>query len=241
MGYTAVGYAAGGSETFHFPDGNASIARLLVGNLIPSALPGQSAVVVTARAHYAALDRPGLPVRLRLNSIVVRAANLGRSEAPDRVAVSYVRNGEMMTVRASFCVLACWNMVIPFLCPDLPERQKAALHALVKTPLVYTSVAIRDWRAFTQLGINRVYAPGCYHSSFGLNAVVDIGDYRSPRSPVHMTRTPCRPGLDQRAQNRAGRAELLSTSFERFERRIGDQLGRRLGRAASIQPRTLLP
>jgi spermidine dehydrogenase len=235
MGYTAAGYATGGSETFHFPDGNASIARLLVRHLIPSALPGQSAEdVVTARANYRELDRPGLPVRLRLNSIVVRAANLGRAEAPDGVAVSYVRNGEMTTVRAGFCLLACWNMVIPFLCPDLPERQKAALHALVKTPLVYTSVAIRNWRAFTRLGINRVYAPGCYHSSFGLNAVVDIGDYRSPRSPdepmlVHMTRTPCQPGVDQRTQNRAGRADLLSTSFETFERRIRDQLGRTLG------------
>ena len=53
MGYTAAGYATGGSETFHFPDGNASIARLLVRHLIPSALPGQSAEdVVTARANY---------------------------------------------------------------------------------------------------------------------------------------------------------------------------------------------
>jgi hypothetical protein len=24
-------------------------------------------------------------------------------------------------------VLACWNMVIPYLCPELPETQKAAL------------------------------------------------------------------------------------------------------------------
>jgi spermidine dehydrogenase len=235
MGYTAGGYSTGGSDTFHFPDGNASIARLLVRHLIPSALPGKSAEdSVTARVSYAMLDRPGLPVRLRLNSIVLHAANVGRAEAPDGVAVSYVRDGETTTVRAAFCVLACWNMVIPFVCPELPERQKAALHQLVKTPLVYTSVAIRNWRAFTRLGISRVYAPGCYHSSFGLNAVVDIGGYRSPRSPdepmlVHMTRTPCQPGLDQRAQNRAGRADLLSTSYETFEHRIRDQLGRTLG------------
>lgn len=235
MGYTAGGYASGGSESFHFPDGNASIARLLVRHLIPSAVPGQSAEdVVTARVNYAALDRSDAPVRIRLNSIAVRAANLGPTESPDGVAITYTRGGEASTVRAKCCVLACWNMMIPYLCPDLPEAQKAALHSLVKTPLVYTSVAIRNWQAFVRLGISRVYAPGCYHSSFSLNPIVDIGDYRSPRSPdeptlIHMTRTPCQPGLDQRAQNRAGRADLLSTSFETFERRIREQLGRTLG------------
>jgi spermidine dehydrogenase len=231
MGYTAGGYATGGSETFHFPDGNASIARLLVRRLIPAAMPGQTAEdVVTARADYAQLDRAGAPVRIRLSSTVLRAANLGS----DSVAVTYSRGGQLNAVRAEVCVLACWNMIIPHLCPDMPERQKAALHSLVKTPLVYTSVAIRNWRPFASLGISRVYSPGCYHSSFGLNPTVDIGGYRSPRSPdepilVHMTRTPCQPGLDQRAQNRAGRADLLATSFETFERQIRDQLGRALG------------
>jgi spermidine dehydrogenase len=33
MGYTPGGYADGGSYKFHFPDGNASIARLLVRSL----------------------------------------------------------------------------------------------------------------------------------------------------------------------------------------------------------------
>jgi spermidine dehydrogenase len=235
MGYTAGGYATGGSATFHFPDGNASIARLLVRQLIPTAVPGLGAEdVVTARVDYAELDRPGAPVRIRLNSVVLHAANLGPSGASEGVAVTYTRGAEVSIVRAASCVLACWNMMIPYLCPDLPERQRAALHELVKTPLVYTSVAIRNWRAFAALGIARVYAPGGYHSSFSLNATVDIGAYRSPRSPdepmlVHMTRTPCRPGLDQRAQNRLGRADLLSTSFETFEHKIRDQLGRTLG------------
>ncbi len=74
MGFTAAGYAAGGSDTFHFPDGNASIARLLVRNLIPAALPGDTAEdVVTARADYAQLDRPGASTRIRLSSIVLRS------------------------------------------------------------------------------------------------------------------------------------------------------------------------
>src|SRR6184192_4536230 len=43
---------------FHFPDGNASIARLLVRKLIPKAIPGRSATdVVMARANYSKLDK----------------------------------------------------------------------------------------------------------------------------------------------------------------------------------------
>ena len=60
MGYTAAGYADGGSDTFHFPDGNASIARMLVRTLVPGSIPGNSAEdVVTARADYSRLDRGG--------------------------------------------------------------------------------------------------------------------------------------------------------------------------------------
>ncbi len=42
MGFTPAGYEdTGGSLRLHFPDGNATIARLLVRNLIPGAVPGQ--------------------------------------------------------------------------------------------------------------------------------------------------------------------------------------------------------
>jgi spermidine dehydrogenase len=235
MGFTAAGYAEGGSDTFHFPDGNASIARLLVRNLIPEALPGHTVEdVVTAHADYAQLDRPGATMRIRLSSIVLRLKNLGPTSAPDGVAVTYTRGGELTTVRGAVCVLACWNTMIPYLCPDLPVRQREALHSLVKTPLVYTSVALTNWCAFINLGISDVYAPGSYHTSFRLNPTVDIGHYQSPRSPdapilIHMTRTPCQPGSDQRTQNRAGRVDLLATGFQTFERNIREQLGRTLG------------
>ena len=47
---------------------------------------------------------------------------------------------------------------------------------------------------------------------------------------VRMERTPCMPGMSERDQHRVGRADLLSTPFETFERNIRDQLGRVLGR-----------
>jgi spermidine dehydrogenase len=54
-------------------------------------------------------------------------------------------------------------MMIPYLCPELPERQKEALRYAVKIPLIYSSVALRNWASFKTLGIARVYAPGSYH------------------------------------------------------------------------------
>ncbi len=236
MGYTPAGFVStGGSPVFHYPDGNASIARLLVRDLIPGAIPGNDAKdIVTARADYSQLDRPGAPVRIRLNSTVVRARNIGDTPTSHGVEIAYARGDNVYSVRGKYCVLACWNMMIPYLCPELPQAQKDALHLLIKTPRVYTNVALRNWTAFKRLGIESVYAPGSYHSSFELNPTVDIGGYVSPRSPeqptlITMERTPAQPGLNERQQHQAGRAELLTTSFETFERNIRDQLGRTLG------------
>jgi spermidine dehydrogenase len=236
MGYTPAGYSTtGGSDYFHFPDGNASVARLLVRALVPNSMPGRDARdIVTARCDYSMLDRRDHAVRIRLNALVVRARNV-----PKGVEVAYAPSaggGKISRVRARACVLACWNMIIPWLAPELPETQKTALHALVKAPLVYTSVALRNWTAFHKLGIKRVLAPGGYHSGFTLNPAVNIGGYKSVRSPdepvlIRMVRTPAKPGLPESDQNRAGRAELLQTSFETFERNIREQLGRTLGSA----------
>jgi spermidine dehydrogenase len=243
MGYTAAGYADGGSYTFHFPDGNASIARLLVRNLIAESLPGASAEdVVTARLDYAQLDRPQAAVRIRLNATAVRVRHIG-DQPGDHVGdlatavgveIAYARGPTLSSVRAKACVLACTNMIIPYLCPELPERQKMALHYASKIPLIYTSVALRNWRAFKALGIAHVHAPGSYFSSVSLNPAVDIGDYRSVGSPeepilVHLVRVPTQPGLPERDQHRVGRMDILATNFATYEEKIRDQLTRILG------------
>jgi spermidine dehydrogenase len=242
MGFTPAGYEdTGGSLKLHFPDGNATIARLLIRNLIPRAVPGNSAEdVVTSRVNYAQLDRGATPVRVRLNSTAIRARHLGDPASASHVEVTYVRGGKAFTARSHGTVLACYNMMIPYLCPELPPAQKDALHQLVKTPLVYTSVALRNRQAFDNLKLHRVYAPGSYHTYFHLNPHVNIGGYRSPTSAddpilVHMVRTPCKAGLPEHDQNRLGRAELLSTTFETFERNIRDQLARTL-KAGGFDP-----
>jgi spermidine dehydrogenase len=247
MGFTASGYAAtGGSHTFHFPDGNASLARLLARSLVPAAILGRSAEdIVTTPTDYSQLDRPGAPVRIRLSSIAVRVRNVGEPGSAREAEVVYSRGGTLAAARGKAVILACWNMMIPYLCPDLPPSQKDALRYLVKIPLVYTSVAIRNWRAFKVLGVREIYAPGSYHSSVRLNQTVDIGGYLSVRSPddpilIHMVRTPCQPGLDEREQHRVGRAELLGTSFEVFERNTRDQLARTFSQGGFDPPADII-
>jgi spermidine dehydrogenase len=232
MGPTAAGYEeTGGSAKLHFPDGNATLARLLVRALLPAAIPGSTAEdVVTARADYSQLDRGGA-ARVRLNSTVL---NVAHADGGGQVNVVYARDGGRYRIEARHCVMACWNMMIPYLCPQLPQRQKAALHNQVKAPLVYTTVAVRDWRAFARLGVRKIYAPGSYHVDVQLNPVVNIDGYDTPRNPrqptlVRMMRAPCAPGLSESDQNRAGRAELLATPFVVFERNIREQLVRMLG------------
>ena len=220
---------------FHFPDGNATIARLLVRKLIPDAVPGNSASdAVLAKANYAKLDDPNSPVRIRLNSTAVRVKHLGDAASAKEVEVSYARGGKVYTAKAKNSILACWHVVIPYICEELPDKQRDALASAQKVPLLYTYVAVRNWTSFQKLGTNSVYAPSMYHSSMNLDLPVSIGGYECARKPdepilVHMMKAACRPGRTARQQHMIGRMELYSTDFETMERKIRDQLARTLG------------
>ena len=221
---------------FHFPDGNATVARLLVRALIPGSVPGSTMEdVVAAKVDYSKLDMAENKMRIRLGSTVVNVASplvMGTRRAD----VAYVREGKLKRVTAKHCVLACYNAMVPYLVPGLPEAQKKALHYCVKAPFIYTHVAIRSWEALQKLGIHQIMAPGAYHSFIALDFPVSMGEYKFPSKPeepavLFMLRTPCSPGAPRRDQYRAGRYELLSTKFETIERNIREQLQRMLGEA----------
>jgi len=222
---------------FHFPDGNASIARLLVRTLIPGSIPGHTMDdIVTARADYSRLDQPSSAVRLRLNSTVVRAQNSGSPGSAKEVEVSYVQKGKLRRVAGKTCILACYNCMVPYLVPELPEAQKEALHYCVKEPFIYTHVAIRKWTSLHNLGIRQILSPGSYHTFTMLDFPVSLDGYHFPSKPqdpmvLFMLRTPCKPGLPRRDQYRMGRFELITTPFFTFERNIREQLNRMLAPA----------
>ena len=216
----------------HFPDGNASIARLLVRQMIPAVAPGNTMDdVVTARFDYSKLDLANAPVRLRLESTVVGVQHDGDPNSAKRVHITYVRGGRAYRVQARSCVLACDNAMIPYLCPELPAPQREALALQIKTPMLYTTVALRNWQAWKKLGIGAAVAPGSYHVNAMLDFPVSLGGYSFAKGPddpivVHMERFPHRSnmGLTPRDQHRLGRYELLSTPFEILERNIRGQL-----------------
>jgi spermidine dehydrogenase len=217
---------------FHFPDGNASIARLLVRSLVPSVAPGSTMEdVVTARFDYGRLDEPGSLTRLRLSSTVVHVANEG-----DGVDVGYVRAGTLHRVRADRCVLAGYHMMLPAIVRDLPAEQAEALAGNVKAPLAYVNVAVRDWRPWVHLGVHEITSPMGFFSRLKLDYPVSIGDYRFPTSAdepmvLHLVHVPTVPhrGLPLRLAYRRARSRLYATSFATFEERVRDELSRMLG------------
>lgn len=217
-----------GSEPyiFHFPDGNAGVARALVRKLIPQAVPGRSMEdLVSAIAEYSRLDHPDSAVRIRLSStaIDVRHAQAGR-----RVDVSYVSRGHTHKARARHVVLACYNAMVPHLCPELPEAQRTAIEYAEKVPLAYMTIAVRNWRAFQALGYSSFHVPQCRHMhGFGLDFPVSMGDYRfttraDQPTLIHGAWAPTLPdrGLSARQQHAAGRRALFELSFADFEQDI---------------------
>ena len=215
---------------FHFPDGNAGVARSLVRRLIPDAIPGHSMEdLVTARADYDRLDRNDSRVLIRLSSTAVRVRHAAHGDAVD---VTYVRDGIAERVRGRHVILACYNNIIPHLCSELPEAQREALAFPSKVPLVYISIALRNWQAFARLGYNGFYVPQpeLMHS-FGLDFPVSMGSYRYPGDPsqpavIHGTYVPTAPdrGLIAREQHTAGRRRLYEMTFDDFERGILAQM-----------------
>ena len=222
---------------YHFPDGIGSVPRMLVRTMIPGAAPGSTMEdIVLAKFDYAKLDEEGSPVRVRLNSTVVRAVNAKNSAGSDCVSVTYVRGGQAHQVMAKACILACWNMVIPYLCPEMPDAQKEALSYQVKVPLVYTNVQLRNWKAFERLKVHQVHCPGAFFNGVDMDFPVSMGGYEFTQKSdesclIHMQYVPVGPGSTAREKQRTGRVKLLSLDFATFERNIRDQLARILGPA----------
>lgn len=215
---------------FHFPDGNASVARLLVRSLVPDAMPGSTQEdVVLAKADYSQLDRPDNGVRIRLRSTAVRMNN-----DRDGVVVTYVRDGTAHTARGDYAVMAGYNAALPYLCDEVPDEQAEALLANPKLPIVYTKVAVPDWQRFKQLGTDFIYYPNGFYKQVEFAYPVSIGGYSAVNSPdeplvLHMCHTPWVPDVEGPDQWRVGRGLVLSTPFDTYEHHVKHQLTQALG------------
>jgi spermidine dehydrogenase len=221
---------------YHFPDGNAGVARALVRKLIPKALAGSSMEeLVAGKLDYAALDDAANDTRLRLNSSVVKVAHDGDPASAESVTVTYVEAGKLKTVSARQVVLACWHRVIPYLTDEISAEQVKALNDQIKVPLIYTNVLLNNWRAFKEAGISGFDAPGLFFDGASMDFPVSIGDYKfadTPDDPIvlHLSKVVVtgEVGVSARDQAQAGRQLLTTVTFEEMERHIRDMLSRAL-------------
>ena len=221
----------------HFPDGNASIARLLVRKLIPNVAPGNTMEdIVTAKFDYSTLDQDKQLVRLRLNSTVTKVKHQGEPNSAKSIVIEYQQNGQAYRVQAYGTIMACNNSIIPYLCPEMPEVQKEALDFQERVPILYTNVALKNWQAWKNLKLGSVISPGSYHINAMLDFPVSMGDYKYSQASdkpviVRLERVPHlnNAGKTIREQHRIGRHELMTTSFETIERNVRSQLMSMLG------------
>ncbi|KAB8033273.1 NAD(P)-binding protein [Fluviispira multicolorata] len=219
---------------YHFPDGNASIARLLVRKMIPQVASGNNIDdLILTKFDYSKLDLKNSPVRIRLNSTAVHVKN----NSDNSIDVGYLdKSGKLHCIQTKHCVMACYNMMIPHIIPDLPNEQKLALSKNVKAALVYSKVILRNWQSFNKLKVHEIYVPDMKYSRVKIDYAVDFNKYshaKNPNEPIclHMVYVPTTPnaGLDARTQARLARAKLLTTPFAEMENDIRQQLQRMLG------------
>ena len=212
-----------------FPDGNASVARLFVRKLIPGVAPGNSMQdLVTARFDYSKLDRETSPVRIRLNSTAVNVKHHGQ----DAVDVSYVTGGKAFRVRGKHCILACYNEMIPHLCPELPQAQKENLAYGVKVPFIWANVLLQSGETVRRGGASVYQCPDSFFEIVSHAPPVALGNYRASARPedpmvIFMGHVPAPAGdggQSARDLYRLGRARLLRTPFSDYETEIRKQL-----------------
>ena len=218
-----------------WPDGNASLARLMVAKLIPHSAPDVTADnVAIARFDYSALDRKNANVRLRLNSTVIGVDNTDRG-----VSVTYASSEDgLKQVSARHSVLACYHSIIPHLCPAMPDTQKAALKYQVKFPMILTNVLLRNSEALDKLGVDGIACPGRLHARLFLFKGLHTGGYQRPDNADEAVSlvfwgsiSPPEDAIDLRSQLRGSRQKLLELSFEDFEREVRTVLDGLLGPA----------
>ncbi|MBV7435441.1 NAD(P)-binding protein [Cardiobacteriaceae bacterium TAE3-ERU3] len=213
---------------YHFPDGNASVARMLVRAMIPGVAPGETMEdIVLAPFDYSKLDQQANNVRLRVNATVADVRN--RDGGVD--VLYFQDNKEPVRVRSKHCVMACYHRMMPSLMKEIGEEQRAALDLNVKTPMIYTKVLLKNWQAFKDMGVYTFYCPTAPYCLVQLDYPVNMGGYECPKNPeqaivVHMVRTPSPYGTMAGIRDTAslGRKLVYGLPFEALEAEALNQL-----------------
>ncbi|HUJ22923.1 MAG TPA: NAD(P)-binding protein [Bryobacteraceae bacterium] len=214
-----------------FPGGNAGVARHIVKELIPGALPGPRTLegVCKSAVDFSTLDRAGQSARIRVRATAISVQHEGEPETAKFVRVVYARAGEITTVRARSVIMAGGSWTTKHIVKDLPAAHREAYAQFYRAPCLMANVAVRNWRFLYKLGISECQwfeGIGNYTAVRKMAAFGPLSPSVSPDSPVVLTLKILfsSPGLPIGEQVARGRAELISTPFREYERRIREQL-----------------
>ncbi len=218
---------------YHFPDGNAGIARALVKKMIPDIAVGRNAEeLIMSKFKYSELDQSSNTVRIRLNSTVVNVQHGDTPENSSEVSVNYINDNNSYQIKGKNVVMACYNMMIPHIVSGLPPAQEAALKQQTKAPVQYTTVGLKNWRAMKEMEIGMAMSPGNMHQAVMLDFPVSMGGYeysKTPDSPCILQMISCpygeKVGAPRNEQYSEARYKMLSLQFKDYEDEIRAHLG----------------
>jgi spermidine dehydrogenase len=219
-----------------FPGGNSGLARLIVKTLIPDSIAGGRDMGTTWKnpINFAALDRPDQPIRIRLQSTAVRVEHAGEPDKAEFVWVTYSSQGKVYRLKAKTVVMAGGGWMTKHVVRDLNTERRAAYEQFFYAPYMVANVAVRNWRFLHKLGLSG----GNWFEGFGRFAEVrkaaTFGTDSAgvgPDLPTVLTLFIdfAKPGLSILEQERQGRAELLSSPFSFYERKIREQMTQMFG------------
>jgi spermidine dehydrogenase len=221
-----------------FPDGNGTFARLIVKTLLPDSISGAATLEDVCRGSidFAALDRAGSPVRIRLGSTAVWARHDGPPAASDIVTIVYTRGRKLYRVRARSVVMAGGSWTTRHIVRDLADAQRDAYAQFYRSPAMMANVAVRNWRFLQKLGITGARWFDGFGSYFQVRRVASCGTEPPTMDPdrpivINLKVIYPSPGLPTEEQGRRGRAVMLSTSFAEYERQIRQQFDDMFARA----------
>ena len=214
-----------------FPGGNSGMMRLMVKTLIPAAFDGPRSMEAVWKnpINFGGLDVAGQPVRLRLNSTVVRVEHMGEPNKSEFVSIVYVKDGRQQRIKARTVVMAGGGWMTKHVVRDLDETRRNAYAQFHYSPYLLANVAVRNWRFLYDLGL----ASGRWFEGFGNYVNVAKGAKFGVDTPVVGPDLPtvlnlevgfAKPGLPLADQGSLGRAELLSTPFTEYEQQIREQM-----------------
>ena len=221
-----------------FPGGNAGVARQILKQLIPEAIPGPADMrsVCRGRVNFQMLDRKAQPMRIRVDATVISVKHQGDPTSAGAVKVLYTKGGKLYRVKAKSVIMAGGSWTTKHVVRDLPAACRAAYAEFHRAPCLMANVAVRNWRFLYDLGLTECQWFEGIGNYITMRKVATLGTDPSTINPdtptvINLKILFSSPGLSLRDQTVRGRTELLSTPFRAYERRIREQFATMFARS----------